>query len=29
MAHSILTARDHIPAAARKQAALLIGTHLQ
>ena len=29
MANSILTARDHIPAAARKQAALLIGTHLQ
>ena len=29
MANSILTARDHIPAAAHKQAALLIGTHLQ
>lgn len=29
MANSILTARDHIPAAARKQAALLIGAHLQ
>ena len=29
MANSILTARDHIPAAARKQAAPLIGTHLQ
>ena len=29
MANSILTARDHIPDAAHKQAALLIGTHLQ
>lgn len=29
MADSILTARDHIPAAAHKQAAPLIGKHLQ